>query len=1005
MADTAKRAQNPSAKTPAHRKTLKRATTAARANKSHSSSNDQPHPQEKPNQRFRQVFEQHAAMMLLVDPDTGAIVDANPAAVNFYGYSRQALCNLTMNDIHTLPPDQVASELQKAKNKQRDYFILPHRLANGEVRTVEIRSSPIEVKQHPLLLAIVQDITDRKEAEEALSKSKSFYLKMLDKFPIPVWRSNVNGGCDFFNRAWLEFTGRTREQESGNGWLEGVHPEDLGYTLNTYLDAFNSRQPFEMEYRILHRDETYHHLLDFGSPFTDVDGNFAGYVGSCIDITERKRIEQERQLLTALVENSPDLSGIASLDGQVLYLNPAARKLLMLGSEEFKTKALFDFFLREDEEHVRAEILPMVLQTGQWSGEYRLREPLSGQAIPVDLNTFIIRDPERSKPIAIAFVAHDLSRRKRSEQVLRDSEARFRSLMQTASDAIVSSNKQGKIVVWNHSAETLFGYRVDEVLGKSVDLLMPSHLRNVHKEKIATTMVEGSEILQQRIESVGLKKDGTEFPIEISVSAWKTGADTFFTTIMRDITSRKRAEYALRQAHADLEHRVQERTAELAQANAALQADIAERTRAEQAEHEQRRLAEALRDTAAVLNGTLSFDQVLERILSNVERVVPHDMANIMLVEAGKLRVVRSRGYVEQGWEIPVETLRWSVADTPTFKHMFETCQPLLIPDTPTSKLWTTPPELEKKIRSYVGVPIRVKGECIGLLNLAGLTPHLFTPNQVEPLQAFANQAAIAIENAQLYQSAQDKMRQLQESQAKLVQSEKMGAIGRLTASIAHEINNPLQTVKGCLTLVQEQLEEVYDRDELKHDLEMAAAETERIAVIVGRLREFFRPSRSGLFSTDVNAIVTNVLELTAKQLQHNAVTVAANLASNLPTVEANPDQLKQVFLNLILNALDAMPQGGKLKIETTSSTLPAYQDRAAVPAVQIDFRDSGEGIPANILPHVFEPFFTTKEKGTGLGLAISYEIISSFGGEITVASEGKTGTTFTLQLPVRESK
>ena len=120
------------------------------------------------------------------------------------------------------------------------------------------------------------------------NNTTELYLRIIDQMPNPIWRSGLDAKCNFFNKAWLEFTGRTIEQEMGDGWAEGVFKEDFDACLKTYLDAFAKKQPFQMEYRLKHSDETYHWILDSGSPFFTDDGDFVGYIGSCYDINGAK---------------------------------------------------------------------------------------------------------------------------------------------------------------------------------------------------------------------------------------------------------------------------------------------------------------------------------------------------------------------------------------------------------------------------------------------------------------------------------------------------------------------------------------------------------------------------------------------------------------------------------------------------------------------------------------------------------------------------------------------
>ncbi|MDD5368293.1 MAG: histidine kinase N-terminal 7TM domain-containing protein [Anaerolineaceae bacterium] len=182
--------------------------------------------------------------------------------------------------------------------------------------------------------------------------------------------------------------------------------------------------------------------------------------------------------------------------------------------------------------------------------------------------------------------------------------------------------------------------------------------------------------------------------------------------------------------------------------------DITERKRVEAAEREQRTMAEALRDTAAVLNSTLQLEEVLDRILTNIGRVVPHDAVNIVLLENGVTRMARAQGYVERGLQDQIMEQRLLVKDVQNLKTMIETGQPLVVPDLKAYSGWVDRPE-SRWVRSYAGAPIRSRGETIGFLHLVSATVNFFTPPHAEFLQAFADQAAIALENARLYAEVQ----------------------------------------------------------------------------------------------------------------------------------------------------------------------------------------------------------------------------------------------------------
>jgi len=226
--------------------------------------------------------------------------------------------------------------------------------------------------------------------------------------------------------------------------------------------------------------------------------------------------------------------------------------------------------------------------------------------------------------------------------------------------------------------------------------------------------------------------------------------------------------------------------------------------------------------------------------------------------------------------------------------------------------------------------------------------------------------------------------------QAQLIRSEKLAALGRLAASLAHEINNPLQALRSGLGLLTGR---TLEDEKRQRYLQVASREVERLISITERILGFYRPSAEQQALIDINHILDETLTLADKKLQHGRVTVQRKLSAQLPLIAASADQVEQVFLNVILNALEAMPDGGELTVETGQS--------ADKHEVWIAFTDTGVGITDEDLPHIFEPLYTTKSWGTGLGLAISYGIIERHGGRIEVNSRTGDGSTFTIFLPV----
>jgi two-component system NtrC family sensor kinase len=234
-----------------------------------------------------------------------------------------------------------------------------------------------------------------------------------------------------------------------------------------------------------------------------------------------------------------------------------------------------------------------------------------------------------------------------------------------------------------------------------------------------------------------------------------------------------------------------------------------------------------------------------------------------------------------------------------------------------------------------------------------------------------------------------ERVNQLRRLQAQLMQSERMAATGELAAQIAHEINNPLGIIKNYVGIAKMLMPE---EDPNRENLQIVDQEINRIAGIVRRLLKFARPGTEELQSVQINQVLEELLALLRGQLFRAKIDISLDLSENLPEVSVSTDQMRQVFLNLIKNAEDAMPDGGNLVVRT----------RFKKGHVEVEIADSGCGIPDEDIKNIFEPFYTTKGvKGTGLGLSVSYGIVKNYNGEINVDSEPGVGTTFTIQLPV----
>jgi signal transduction histidine kinase len=267
-----------------------------------------------------------------------------------------------------------------------------------------------------------------------------------------------------------------------------------------------------------------------------------------------------------------------------------------------------------------------------------------------------------------------------------------------------------------------------------------------------------------------------------------------------------------------------------------------------------------------------------------------------------------------------------------------------------------------------------------------------FRGADLEMFFVLARQAVVAMENASLYADLRAYVRRVEDSQQALLRAEKMAAAGRLTASIAHEVNNPLQSVQNCLHLAGREDLPAEKRQEY---FELARNELERLMKTMQRMLDFYRPGAAKVEPVDVLELLQHVLSLTSQQLGQRHIEVQTELPQSLPEIFAVSSQIQQIFFNLILNALDAMPAGGKLEIRA----------RERDHGVEMTFQDYGPGIPESKRNDIFEPFFSTKEGGTGLGLTVSYNIVTAHGGTLDLINGNQPGACFRLFLPMGDKQ
>ncbi len=395
---------------------------------------------------------------------------------------------------------------------------------------------------------------------------------------------------------------------------------------------------------------------------------------------------------------------------------------------------------------------------------------------------------------------------------------------------------------------------------------------------------------------------------------------------------------------------------------------------------------------------TLDLDEILHLILDGVTKAIGFDRTRLYLINEGGTRLQCKMAVGIEKEKIEGITLPLDKENSMLARSIIEK-KPFIVEDA------LNDPRVNKDLKKLFGlksfavVPLIGRDKVLGAVTADNLfSDRVITPEKFESLITFANQAGLALENAKMYEELKSFSHQLEErvkvatedlkrTQDKLIQSEKLAALGKLTAGIAHEIRNPLTSIK---VLIHSLAEKIADTETKEKDIKVIEDEIERVNQIIDRFLDFARPKEPEFSLVDINQILEETINLVSGEVKEQNVVLEKKFSA-LPRLYADREQMKQVFLNLFLNAVQAMPEGGKLGIRTD----------LLGQRVRIQIQDQGIGIPESIKDKLFEPFFTMKEEGVGLGLSIVKRIIDDHKGSIKVRNSHPQGTVFAINLPI----
>ena len=799
-----------------------------------------------------------------------------------------------------------------------------------------------------LFCYVAEDVTARRQAEDAMRESQSRFRSLADSVPGLIWLSDLTMKRTYFNKTWLEFTGRTIEQELGDGWAENLHPDDRDAYLNAYRSAFAARQPFELEYRLRRHDGVYRWVLARGTPRFHPSGGFAGFVGFCLDVTDRRAAEEavrrSESRYRTLTEAIPQIVWNAGPDGEVSYVNQRWRDYTGLDIESGRGGGWLDAIHAGDRERVAAA-WRLTVASGISGAPIRFSEELRLRQVETDEYRWFLA-------VAVPFLTPggtidqwigsmaDIHEQKTASAVVAESEEKFRTMAESIPQLAWMTDADGYIFWYNQRWYDFTGTTFEQMKGWGWQSVHdPAELPRV-LEKFKAHIASGEpweDTYQLR------RHDG--------VMRWhlsrarpirdKTGRIVRWFGTNTDITDQRRMEEALRSS--------------------------VERFRT---------LTEAVPQMVwtADRDGTVSFfnrrwDEYtglpLNRILANGwgEAIHPDDV--------GQFEFEWRQALVGQVDRFS-EEFRLRRASDGQYRWMLSTAVPLRDP--------------AGAVTEWVGSITDIDDQ----------------KRQAETLERMVRDRTAA-----LVDEIEERKRAEQQVRAVAAELERSnGELEEFAYIASHDLQEPLRKIQAF----GDRLRNRY-RDELpetgREYIDRMHNSAARMRRLIDDLLHYSRvttqahPFQRINLDQLVREVVSDLDELIT---QHNATVTVAHL----PVIEADPTQMRQLFQNLIANAVKFQRPGvppvvaieGEMVSEAFADTGPA-----PVPACRVSVRDNGIGFDEKYLDRIFQVFQRlhgrNEYEGSGVGLAICRKIVGRHGGTITARSRDGEGATFVVTLPL----
>ena len=524
---------------------------------------------------------------------------------------------------------------------------------------------------------------------------------------------------------------------------------------------------------------------------------------------------------------------------------------------------------------------------------------------------------------------------------------RYNRLIESAPDALVFVNSRGKIVLVNAQLEKMFGYSEVELIGKDLEILIPERFRKAHQKNVLNFFSHPrARPMGTNLEISGLRKDGSEFPADISLSPLQTDEGLFATGAIRDITERKKAE-----------------------------------SRIERNYYIQKTVSAVLKVSLQPIPLEEQMDRVLDLILS-IPGLAMKPKGYIYLVEdEPEVLVLKAPSTIPDPESAPCRKVQFGKC---LCGQAASSCTTIFTDCVDESHEIRDSNELP---HGHYCVPIVSGEKTLGVINLFVHEGHTRRPEEDEFLTAIASTLASIVDR---HQVEMEKHRLIEQ----LAEAEKLSALGRITANVADEIRNPLTSVGGFARRLQKKTAEGSKEKEYAEFIVSEVTRMERILRNVISFTKGVSPQREEI---ELHEAVNEALKPFEERAGEQSIAIERYFGDIQP-IEGDKEQIREAIENLISNAIDAMPDGGILSVTTGKEVVKGR------PYITVKVKDTGKGIDKEDLGKIYEPFFTTKVvvKGTGLGLSITRKVVEEHGGFIRAESKLNAGSTFSLYFPYK---